>query len=141
MTGPLAALVGDALACIAAEHPEAHALLCAQLGPRTLSITLGREQFAIAAGQVIAAAADAALVIHSDAATLDDILRGELEVIDALCSDRLQVRGSIEDLLPVFAAATTFLQGAVRCIAMPPLLERLSSQREDQGYGERPNVG
>lgn len=136
MTGPLATLVGDALACVAAEHPEAHALLCAQLGPRTLAITLGREQFAIAVGRVVAAADNPTLSICTDAATLDDVLRGELAVIDALCSDRLHVRGAIEDLSSVFVATTTFLQGAVRCIAMPPLLERLSSQREEQGYGQ-----
>lgn len=136
MTGPLATLVGDALACVAAEHPEAHALLCARLGPRTVSITLGREQFALAAGQVVAAVDDAVLLIHSDAATLDDVLRGELAVLDALCSDRLQVRGTVEDLICGFAAMTSFLQGAVRCTAMPPLLERLSSQREEQGYGQ-----
>jgi hypothetical protein len=136
VTGPLTALVADALSCVAAEHPEAHALMCAQLGTRTLSIALGREQFAIAAGQVVAAADGAALTIRTDAATLDEMLRGELAIVDALCSDRLDVRGTVEDLLPAFAAMTTFLQGAIRCIAMPPLLDRLSSQREEQGYGQ-----
>lgn len=133
MTGPLTALVADALACVAAEQPSAHALLCAQLGPRTLSIALGREQFALVAGQVVATANAATLAVRSDAATLDDMLRGELEVIDALCSDRLDVRGAIDDLLCMFAAATTFLQGAVRCISMPLLLERLSAQRGGPG--------
>jgi hypothetical protein len=131
VTGPLAALVADALACVAAEHPEAHALLWAQLGPRTLSITLGHEQFAIAAGQVVATAGDAILAIRSDVTTVDDMLRGELAVIDAMCSDRLDVRGAATDLISVFAATTTFLQGAARCISMPLLLERLSAQRED----------
>jgi hypothetical protein len=132
MTGPLATLVADALACLLDEHPAAHAAMRARLDGRALSITLGTEQFAIVDGAVTAAAERAALELATDAATLDDLLGGELAVLDALCSERLAVRGAIDDLLPAFAAATTFLQGAVRCISMPPLLERLSRHREDR---------
>jgi len=129
MTGPLVALATDALDCLAREHSAAHRLMCARLGARSLAIALDGEQFTIAGGHdrvaIVAPTAGATLTVRTDAATLDDLLSGELTVVDALDSDRLELRGAIDDLVAAFGAAAAFLRGAVRCLAMPRLLERL----------------
>jgi len=126
----LRALVTDALDCLAREHPEAHQRMCARLGARSVAIELGDERFALAGGpDAVAISAwpdDAALTVRTDAATLDDLLCGELTVVGALTSDRLEVRGAIDDLVAAFDAAAGFLRGAVRCTSMPALLDQLS---------------
>jgi hypothetical protein len=130
MTGAIAALVEDAVACVAAECPPAYAAMEQALGSRRFDLAIGDEHFMLDLG--ITALHGAVVSVETDVATLCALVLGECGVLDAVLAERLDVVASPEDVIAASAALTWFLQGALRCVSMPALLDRLVALRKER---------
>jgi hypothetical protein len=127
-------LCAEALEVLARERPAAHAAFRGLLAERTISLAFGGDDTAtIRDGTVVAFMADASVEVRTSARTLHAVLHGSIGTLDAVLADQLFVRGDADDLIAVSAAMTVFLQGALRCAAMPAL----AGQLEREVRGER----
>ncbi|MEO8551270.1 MAG: hypothetical protein ABI678_14910, partial [Kofleriaceae bacterium] len=120
----------DALACVAAEHPPAYAAMTAALGARRFDLEIEDEAFMIDLGTPPEASV---VSITTDLATLEAVIEGELATLDAILADRIEIYASTDDLVAVAEAIKHFMQGALRCISMPAVLDRLVTLRKDRG--------
>jgi hypothetical protein len=108
------------------ERPDAHAELCRVAAPRTVALVVEGEAVWLAfhrTGLRIEAArhpADVELET-SESAILDVIDRGATLVSLAL-SGRLELRGSVDDVLGFHDALSLYVHGAVRAPSFPGLL-------------------
>lgn len=127
MTGPIAALVADALACVAREHPPAYAELKRAIGDRCFELAIDDEHFLVALDGELGGAV---LSVATDLDTLGAVIHGELDVLDAVLAGRLDVVAGPDDLVAAADGLTRFVQGAVRCVSMEALLERLDELRK-----------
>ncbi|MEO8699589.1 MAG: hypothetical protein ABI867_06070 [Kofleriaceae bacterium] len=127
MTRAPAELETEALARVARECPPAHARMHAALGTRSVELALGADIVHV----TLDAAALAVPVVHVRASinTLCAVLIGELDVLEAVLSRRLDITGSPDDLAAAGDAMTWFLQGAVRCLSIKPLADELFALR------------
>ena len=122
-----AVIIADALACVAREVPDAHARMCAAFGTRTVALTIGSEIMHLALeGEELTTAA---VSVRASVDVLCRILEGETAILDAVLAGDLVVAGGPNDLIATSAAATWFLEGAVRCLSTPPLSAELFSLR------------
>jgi hypothetical protein len=127
-------LVAQALRVLARERPDAHAAFRALLGDRSIALAFGDDDRAtIRDGAVVDGVADPTVEVTTSARTLHGLLHGAVAPLDAVLDDRLFVRGDADDLIAVAAAMNVFLQGALRCAAMPAL----AGQLEREARGER----
>lgn len=122
----IAWLIGDALTCLAREHPGAYLEFRSVLGDRTLALLLDEERLGIEDGAVSEPRDPASVEIRTTAYALEAILNGRLAIVDALVTQELELRGRADDLICLSYAMTIFLQGAVRCASMPMLARRLA---------------
>ena len=74
----------------------------------------------------------AVISIATDVATLHALAHGDLDALDAVLADRLEITAGPDDLVAAAAAMTCFLQGAMRCVSMQPLLDRLAALRKER---------
>jgi hypothetical protein len=130
MTGEVAELVQDAIACVASEHPPAYAAMEQALGARRLELEIGREHFMLDLGPTPLRAS--VVSIATDVATLCALVEGELGILDAVLAGRLDVLGGPDDVVAAAAAMHMFLQGALRCMSMQPLLDRLLGLQKEE---------
>lgn len=130
MTGAIAAWFDDVLACVAMEHPEAYAATERALAGRRFEISLDDEHFLLDLGTP---SLHAPIVsVATDLDTLGALVEGELGVLDALLGGRFDVTAGPDDLVAVATASTHFLQGALRCVSTPALLDRLTVLRKER---------
>lgn len=130
MTGAVATWFEDVVACVATEHPVAYAATEHALGARRFELELADEHFML---DLVSTPLNAAIVsISTDLATLCALVDGELGVLDAVLAGRLDVTAGPDDLVAVAAASTCFLQGALRCVSMQGLLDRLGELRKER---------
>lgn len=130
-TTPLASLVRDALACVAAECPAASREMRAALGDRVVHLDVSTEAFAVALTEE--PAAHASISVRTTAAVLHRIFEGDRDPLEAILDDEVVVRGAAADLEALSRAALFFVKGAVRCRSMDPLLNRLKELSDDAG--------
>lgn len=130
MSGPIATLVEDAVACVAAEHPAAYAALERALGARRFDLEIDDEQFMLDIG--IPTLRGPVVSVTTDIATLYALVHGEQGLLDAALAGRLDVRASADDLVAVSEALTHFVQGAMRCVSMQQHLDRLATLRKER---------
>ena len=130
MTHAIAALVEDAVACVAAEVPAAYAAMERALGARRFELAIDDEHFMLDLGAT--ALRGAVLSIATDVETLHALVHGELEALEAILADRLEITAGPDDLVAAAAAMTGFLQAAARCVSMQPLLDRLAALRKER---------
>lgn len=129
MTGPIATLVDDALRCVEAEHPTSYAELVAALGHRRLDLEIDDEHFMVAFeselhGPVVS--------ISTDLATISGVLHAEIDLMQAILSGNIDAVGSADDLVATATGLHRFVQGAVRCVSMTALMDRLETLRRSQ---------
>lgn len=122
----IAAVFEDALAVLATEHPPAYAAMTAALGARRFELEVEDEAFMLDVGTTLEARV---ISIATDVATLEAVIDGELAVLDAILADRIEIYASPDDLIAVSDAMKCFMQGALRCISMPAVLDRLRKER------------
>jgi hypothetical protein len=70
--------------------------------------------------------------VTTDLDTLCALVYGERGVLEAVLAGRLDVLASPDDLVAVSEALTYFVQGAMRCVSMPQLLDRLVALRKER---------
>jgi hypothetical protein len=90
MSGPISALVEDAVACMTHEAPVAYQLMAQALGARRFELAIDDEHFML------------------------DVMAGP------------------DDVAAAAAAMTYFVQGAMRCVSMRPLIDRLEGLRKER---------
>ena len=122
----VAALVEDALTMVSVEHRAAYDQLREALGARAIEACIGDETIRVA----FATEPTSNIDIRTDLETICEVLEGETPMFDVLVADRLQLVGSVDDLISVSAALTIFLEGAMRCISIATLVDRLHLLRE-----------
>ena len=129
MTGRFGGLVADALAGVARECPAAYDGMRAALGRRAIAVTVDGESFTLdleASGSPVAPArGETPIGLETRAAALRDVLRGDLDLLDAILIDAVFVRGAAADLVALAEGCLFFLKGAVRSESMSPLFARL----------------
>ncbi len=122
----IAALLDDAFTCLATEHAAAHAHVRDSLGARRILARVDHEDISIELAE-----STTTVRVRTNVATLCDVLNGDLEVIDAVLADRLEVIGSADDLVALGEAMIWFVEGAMRCVSIPGLIERLFALRKE----------
>jgi len=130
MSGPIAALVEDAVSCITREVPHAYQLMTQALGARRFELAIDDEHFMLDLGPT--ALRGAVVSIATDVETLYDLVHGQLDVLDAIVGGRLDVTAGPDDVAAAAAAMTYFAQGAMRCVSMRALLDRLEALRKER---------
>jgi hypothetical protein len=124
----VAVLVDDTLACLAMEHPVAHASMRSALADRAIDLVVDNEPTTVS----FSASACARVTVETDVDTLCAVLLGECEPLYAVLSDRLRIAGKPEDLSCVADALVAFVQGAMRCVSVPALVDRLLELRKER---------
>ncbi|AUX28299.1 hypothetical protein SOCE836_003690 [Sorangium cellulosum] len=130
--GPVARLLAESLAALAAELPEAHARVSARLAGRPVAIRVDGERFAVEADggapQVRAAGAGeevaAAVRVATSRRAILDVLDARRSLAEAVLADEVEVVGALERLVEAREALLAYVHGAVRSPSFPALLER-----------------
>jgi hypothetical protein len=130
VNGEICELVEDAVACLALEHPVAYAAVQSELGARRVELSVDDECFLVELGPVPLHAPT--LAVTTDLETMCALVHGEVTMLDAVLGSRFDVVARPHDLVAAAAAANHFLQGAMRCVSMPRLLERLLTMRKER---------
>jgi hypothetical protein len=125
----ISALVEDALACVANECPPAYAAMEHAFGTRRLDIAIDDEHFMLDLGTPSLHGSVISIVSRVD--TIRDLILGNASVLDAIEREQLEIVASPDDLVAAADAMTHFLQGALRCVSMPALLDRLVALRKE----------
>jgi hypothetical protein len=112
------------------EVPHAYQLMAQALGARRLELAIDDELFMLDLGPT--ALRGAVVSITTDVETLNGLIQGQLDVLDAIVVGRLDVMAGPDDVAAAAAAMTYFVQGAMRCISMQPLLDRLEALRKER---------
>lgn len=128
MTRSASSLIREAIDCVAREAPMAHARMRAALGQRAIELVLDDGTLRI--GFDDDASISPVITACASVDTLCALLAGELDLIEALVSLRLEVTGDAHDLTAAGEAMTWFLQGAVRCLSIEPLTDQLFALRK-----------
>jgi hypothetical protein len=130
VNGQIATLFEDALSCLASEHAAAYAAVRSALGPRRFDLAIDDEELMLDLGTP----ADASMIsVATSVETLRALVDGECTSLDAILDGRLEIIASVDDLIAAAQAMTCFMQGALRCVSMGTLLERLAALREERG--------
>ena len=127
MNGEIATLFEDALSCLANEHAPAYAAMKAALGSRRFDLAIDDEELMLDLGTP----RDASVIsVVTDVETLSALVAGEATSLDAILDGRLEIVASVDDLIAAGRAMTCFMQGALRCVSMGQVLERLMALRK-----------
>lgn len=130
MSGAIAAWFDDALACLACEHPVSYVAMEHAFGERRFEIEIEDEHFLLELG---ASAPHGPIVsVATDLDTLWGLVHGEEPALDAILAGRLDVVAGPDDLIATARAMDHLLQGALRCISMQALLDRLDELRKER---------
>lgn len=124
----LHALLATSLDGLAAELPSFSALLARALGDRVAHVVVQGEAGELVAepGRVRWRALTAApdVVLRTDDATVAAMLRGQLDLVEAVQAGRLDLRGDVEDLVVMDDVLRHYLNGMVRSRCGPGLAAR-----------------
>jgi len=124
----LATSLREALSCLADETPRLYNDIVAAVGERRIGLKTDREDFCVRVVRgrldVVADRRGADVqAVTSDGALLA-LLDGDLDVLDAVWTDRVQLIGDIETLAGLDDALRIFLNASVRAPGMPAVLDR-----------------
>ncbi len=122
--------LGSSLAILRGEQPAAYLAMSGALGDSTLDLEVGGERVGLlgAASEVrLGPSGHGGALVRSDRHTVLALIDGEVTLMEAIETDRIFLRGPLDELLRFHDALLWYLQGAVRARSMPPLLERYRS--------------
>jgi hypothetical protein len=123
----IAALVDDALACVAAEHADAYARMRTALAGRCIEAKVDHELVTVA----LESSPGPTVRVRTSVDAVCAVLLGECEIMDAVLADRLDVVGAPDDLVALADALIWFVEGAMRCVSIGRLVERLLELRKE----------
>jgi hypothetical protein len=113
------------LRLLASEKPHVHAAMCTMLDGKELELSIDGARVVLRFTPEIAVM-DASRAPHI---RLESDRAAVLAVLDGLCleeaveTERITLRGAIDDLVLFHDALLTYLHGAVRCPSFPRLLD------------------
>jgi hypothetical protein len=118
----------SSLALIREDCPPAYAQLCRLLAPRQVQLHVDREALWLSFTPHAAAlhpgqAPDPAITIRFTRLAILDMLDAKLTLQDAIQHGRIGLQGDLHHLTLFYEGWLTYLRGAVRCPAMPALLD------------------
>ena len=130
MAESVAAVLRRSLGHLASEVPESYRHLMAELGRLVVEVTTDGEVFFLRAHhgrlEVVDGRAGATgAAITTTRATILDVLDAEVALADAVESGRLDVRGSLDDVLRAHDALSAYVHAAVRASSVPGLIDAL----------------
>jgi hypothetical protein len=118
--------VGESLAALRAEMPDAYAAMCLALAPRTLRLEVDGEVVTLrfAPRAVVDAPKDepAAVSLLTSRATIVAVIDAQHSLVSAALAGVLDLRGAPADVAAFHDAFTLYLQGGVRAPSFPRLL-------------------
>ena len=108
------------------EHRSAYLRTCRALAGRSVQIEIDSPavlaRFSASAVSVSDADAAGDLTLGTDKSTVFDLIDGKLTLLEAVRSERMQLRGSVESVADFHDALMIYLDGAVRSPSFPDLL-------------------
>jgi hypothetical protein len=123
---PFSSFLERSLAAIASEVPGVNGLLCERLGRVHVRIVIDGERVVVrrlgARIGVLPDEDDCSTEFRADRATLLDLVHARSSFLDAVVTDRIELRGPVDELLTFYDALHVYLQGAVRSPSLPSLL-------------------
>jgi hypothetical protein len=139
-SGPVARLLGESFAVLAAELPAAHARMCALLAGRAVAIDVDGERFVAAfeGGQARVASLPAGedpaagVRVATGRAAILAVIEARRSLADAVLADEVRVVGDLDRLVEAHHALVTYVHGAVRCPSFPSLLQRFRTLGDDR---------
>jgi hypothetical protein len=122
------ALLVQSLVELASEQPRAYAEMCRVLAPRRLLLHVDGERAALRCSPNVVETdgvdGDAAVEAHANRRVILDLLDARTSLLEALLTERLILRGGLDDLIAFHDGLAAYLRGAVRCRNFPSLLDR-----------------
>ncbi|MGW4095898.1 SCP-2 sterol transfer family protein [Mycobacterium sp. NPDC004974] len=129
MAEQVSSLLRRSIEHLAEEGPAGYRLLLQQLGPLVVELDVDGETFALSGGhelQVTDGGADAPGVrIRTSRSAILDVLDATVGLGDAVDTDKLCVRGTLDDVLRAHDTLLAYVHAAVRAPAHPALLRAL----------------
>ena len=120
--------IAASLQALRAECPGAFGLLCVQLAPRRVRLTIEGEKVTLAFDssqvRVLARARNATVQLETTRQTILDVIDARLTLEEAVLADLILLKGRTEDLSAFHAGLVTYVRGGVRCPSFPRLLDR-----------------
>ncbi|MCW2901061.1 MAG: sterol transfer family protein [Streptosporangiaceae bacterium] len=115
---------------LAAEVPESYQRLVADLDRLVVEVAVDAEVFSLRAGRgrvevVDGHAATAGASIATTRNTVLAVLDAEVALAEAVESGRLEVRGSLDDILRAYDTLTAYVHAAIRASSAPGLIDAL----------------
>jgi hypothetical protein len=111
---------------LAKEVPVAHDRIARILGDRIIQIEVDQERVAILCDRgtirVVSGAIKAAAQAQASRQVLVDLLEGVTTLDEAILSDRVLLRGSLDDLAALYEALMAYFRGGVDSPLFPGLL-------------------
>lgn len=131
-----AGFVRRALTAIRAEVPWAYDALGKALSGRTTLLLVDGEPAAVRADakagiEVGEARGESDVVCTTTSRAILDLIRGRETLLEAVLSDRIELRGEVDALLAWHDALEMFLHGAVRARAFEGLLKDFQARVDD----------
>lgn len=121
-----ARFVGESLAALRAETPDAYAAMCGALAPRTLRLAVDGEVVTLrfATGAVVVGAAEdpAAVALQTSRETILAVIDAEHSLVSAALAGVLDLTGTPTDVAAFHDAFMLYLEGGVRAPSFPRLL-------------------
>lgn len=109
------------------EAPTAHRAIVTTLGMRSVNVQVDDEALALFAVRTTLVTAPPLDQPTTSAITsrraLSRLLRGELDLTEAILTDDVALFGSVEDLTTLYDALLCYFRGAVRSPGFPALLD------------------
>jgi len=126
--GEFARFLLDSLCALERESPQSYAALCEALDARCVAIRVDAGAIRLAFEHGHARVEDAAATpsdveLATDKSTILDLIDARVHLLDAIAADRFRARGALDSLARFDDALHEYLNGAVRCRSMPPLLD------------------
>jgi hypothetical protein len=126
MAETVASLLRRSLDHLASEVPDSYRHLVAELGPLVVEVDVDGELFSVRGGRRLevadgAAGAAGARVATSRAAIVE-VLDAEIALREAVQAGRVDVRGSLDDVVRAYDALIAYAHAAVRAPSIPGFL-------------------
>ncbi len=125
------------LALLARDVPPLHRRLTAQMKSRPVRLTIDGPAIDVTSdGEALhlrpADGPPPAVRLHTDASTILRMIAGESSLEDAILADDVELFGPVADLAAFHADLTLYLQAAVRCPALVPLLREFRAHTAER---------
>jgi hypothetical protein len=130
MAEPVAVLLRRSLDHLASEAAPSYGRLVTELGPLAVQVDVDGEMFCVRRGGwrlavTEDAAPDAGVRISTSRRTVVDVLNGVLTLSEAVETGRVDVHGSLDDVLRAHDALLAYAHAAVRAPSVPGLVDEL----------------